>query len=207
MVTARRKAQLRERIVQTAEELFLKYGVIAVGMDDVARQAGVSKATLYKFFPSKKDLVQEAVERRFYRIISAIEEIKKESSSPVEELARIQKLIFDHLKHQKESPIYQLRRTYPDVAQWLLCHMQEYAINYLQDNIRRGQCAGVYRPEIDSEFTSRLFYASLVGSTEPSIFPAEKYPSAQVSQKLFELFMYALLTDKGKGIWKEVCNS
>ena len=196
--------RLKEKIVQAAEDLFLRHGVIAVSMDDIARELGISKKTLYKVFPSKEELVREAVARRFQRIVTAIEQFKAESTSPVEELAKIQGLMFENLKYQKESPIYQLKRAFPEIAQWLLSHMRDYIISYLRDNIERGKQAGLYKPEIDAEFASRLFYAALVGSTEPDIFPTDQYPSAQVSQKILELFMLALLTEKGKQIWQEV---
>lgn len=195
---------MREKILETAEDLFLRHGVIAVSMDDIARELGISKKTLYQVFPSKEELVREAVRRRFERIVSAIEHFKAESASPVEELAKIQGLMFENLKYQKESPIYQLKRAFPEIAHWLLSHMRDYIIHYLRDNIERGKQAGLYKPEIDSEFASRLFYAALVGSTEPDIFPTEQYPSALVSQKILELFMEALLTEKGKKIWQEV---
>ena len=196
--------KLKEKIVDTAEELYLKHGVIAVSMDDIAHQLGISKKTLYQVFSSKEELVKEAIQHRFNRIVNSIERFKKESCSPVEELVKIQGLMFENLKYQKESPIYQLKRAFPDIAQWLLSQLREYILNYLQDNIDRGQKEGIYKKDIDSEFTSRLFYASLVGSTEPDVFPVDKYPSALVSQKLLELFMHAMLTEKGMELWKSI---
>ncbi|MDB1087775.1 helix-turn-helix domain containing protein [Streptomyces sp. ACA25] len=47
----------RERILTTAYELFSRRGVRDVGVDEVIRQADVAKATLYRHFPSKNDLV------------------------------------------------------------------------------------------------------------------------------------------------------
>src|SRR4026208_1325504 len=46
----------RERILETAYELFSRRGVRDVGVDEVIQQAGVAKATLYRHFPSKDDL-------------------------------------------------------------------------------------------------------------------------------------------------------
>lgn len=196
--------KLREKIVGTAEQLYLKHGVIAVSMDDIAHQLGISKKTLYQIFSSKEELVKEAVRCRFDKIVSAIEQFKAESEFPVKELVKIQRLMFENLKYQKESPIYQLRRAFPDIAQWLLSQLREYILNYLKDNIERGQKEGIYKQEIDPEFTGRLFYASLVGSTDPDVFPTDKYPSALVSQKILEFFMHAMLTKKGLELWKSI---
>jgi AcrR family transcriptional regulator len=54
----------RERIVDTAYELFSRRGVRAVGVDEVIKRAGVAKATLNRHFPSKDDLVVAFLERR-----------------------------------------------------------------------------------------------------------------------------------------------
>ena len=54
----------RERILDTAYELFSRRGVRDVGVDEVIESAGVAKATLYRHFPSKDDLVLAFLERR-----------------------------------------------------------------------------------------------------------------------------------------------
>ena len=54
----------RERILATAYDLFSRRGVRDVGVDEVVRDAGVAKATLYRHFPSKDDLVIAFLERR-----------------------------------------------------------------------------------------------------------------------------------------------
>jgi AcrR family transcriptional regulator len=62
--TRTRTPQARERILATAYELFSRRGIRAVGIDEVIERAGVAKATLYRHFPSKDDLVLAFLERR-----------------------------------------------------------------------------------------------------------------------------------------------
>ncbi|NKQ53042.1 TetR/AcrR family transcriptional regulator [Amycolatopsis sp. K13G38] len=54
----------RERILTTAYELFSRRGIRDVGIDEVIRRSGVAKATLYRHFPSKDDLVLAFLDRR-----------------------------------------------------------------------------------------------------------------------------------------------
>jgi AcrR family transcriptional regulator len=54
----------RERILASAYELFSRRGIRAVGIDEVIERAGVAKATLYRHFPSKDDLVLAFLARR-----------------------------------------------------------------------------------------------------------------------------------------------
>jgi AcrR family transcriptional regulator len=57
----------RQRILDTAYELFSRRGVHDVGVDELIERAGVAKATLYRHFPSKDDLVLAFLERREQR--------------------------------------------------------------------------------------------------------------------------------------------
>ena len=66
-VVASSEPQARERILDTAYELFSRRGVRDVGINEVIASAGVAKATLYRHFPSKKDLVLAFLERREQR--------------------------------------------------------------------------------------------------------------------------------------------
>jgi AcrR family transcriptional regulator len=54
----------RERILDTSYELFSRRGIQAVGVDEVIARAGVAKATLYRHFPSKDELVLAFLEQR-----------------------------------------------------------------------------------------------------------------------------------------------
>lgn len=62
--TTRRDRGARERILNTAYELFSQHGVGATGIDTIIAQAGVAKTTLYRHFRSKEELVLAFLDRR-----------------------------------------------------------------------------------------------------------------------------------------------
>ena len=57
----------KERITEKAHELFMRYGVRSVSMDDIAAQLGMSKKTLYQYYTDKEELV-DAVLSSFWKI-------------------------------------------------------------------------------------------------------------------------------------------
>jgi AcrR family transcriptional regulator len=81
----------RERILDTAYELFSRRGVRGVGVDEVVERAGVAKATLYRHFPSKDDLVIAFLEQRERRwTLDWVEaEARRGGSTPEEQLLAI----------------------------------------------------------------------------------------------------------------------
>ena len=55
--TAPASPSARDRILLTAHDLFYRHGIRATGIDRVIAEAGVTKVTFYRHFPSKNDLV------------------------------------------------------------------------------------------------------------------------------------------------------
>ena len=87
----RPEPEARERILDTSYELFSQRGIQAVGVDEVIENAEVAKATLYRHFPSKDDLVIAFLERREERWTRDLVEAgaRSRGSTPEEQLLAI----------------------------------------------------------------------------------------------------------------------
>jgi AcrR family transcriptional regulator len=83
--------EARERLLDTAYELFSARGVRAVGIDEIIERAGVAKATMYRHFPAKDDLVLAFLERREERwTVEWVEaEARSRGATPEEQLLAI----------------------------------------------------------------------------------------------------------------------
>ena len=88
---ARAGSDARERVLESAYELFARRGIHAVGVDEVIEHARVAKATLYRHFPSKDDLVLAFLQRREERWTHGwVEaEARKRGATPEEQLLAI----------------------------------------------------------------------------------------------------------------------
>jgi AcrR family transcriptional regulator len=102
-VTSEAKLEARERILETAYELFSRRAIRDVGIDEVIERAGVAKATLYRHFPTKDDLVVAFLERREERWTRAWveEEARRRGTTPEEQLLAIFEL-FDEWFHRDD---------------------------------------------------------------------------------------------------------
>jgi AcrR family transcriptional regulator len=90
-VAPQAKADARERILDAAYQLFSRRAIRDVGVDEVIERAGVAKATLYRHFPSKDDLVIAFLERREERwTLAWVEaEARRRGTTPEEQLLAI----------------------------------------------------------------------------------------------------------------------
>jgi AcrR family transcriptional regulator len=97
------KPAARDRILETAYELFARHGIQAIGVDEIIRRAGVAKATFYHHFASKDDLVLEFLNLREERwTLAWIEgEARHRAATPEEQLLTIFDL-FDEWFHRED---------------------------------------------------------------------------------------------------------
>ncbi len=101
--TPESKPDARERILDTAYELFSRRAIRDVGIDEVIERAEVAKATLYRHFPSKDDLVIAFLARREERwTLAWVEaEARRRGSTPEDQLLAIFEL-FDEWFHRDD---------------------------------------------------------------------------------------------------------
>ncbi|MBW0018880.1 MAG: TetR/AcrR family transcriptional regulator [Mycobacterium sp.] len=99
---AQRAIPARERILSSAYELFSRRGIRAVGTDEVIERAGVARATLYRHFATKNDLVLAVLERReqlwTYGLIEA--ESRQRGDTPEEQLLAIFDVMHDWFQNR-----------------------------------------------------------------------------------------------------------
>ncbi len=82
-----RGTAVRDKLVDIATQLFYDNGIHAVGVDEVVRQAGVAKATLYRWFPGKDDLVLAVLQRRDEVFWAKWDTVEAQHPDPRDELA------------------------------------------------------------------------------------------------------------------------
>jgi len=94
----------REKLLSTATRLFYKYGINSVGVDEIVRQSGVTKMTLYKHFRSKDALAAAFIEQIFKEwstwFTGRVDELSKKARTPEERVLAI----FDAEKEWFETP-------------------------------------------------------------------------------------------------------
>ena len=81
------QSSARQRLLETASELFYREGIRAIGVDTIVERSGVGKATLYRHFPTKDDLIAAYIEQEDRAHLQWFDEIIAASdSSPKEQL-------------------------------------------------------------------------------------------------------------------------
>ena len=90
--------ETNEKILQISLQMFFRYGIKHVTMDDIAKELGMSKKTIYQYFENKNVLVEETVMYLFQTISCGIENIREQEKNPIEEIYEIKSFLFLVLK-------------------------------------------------------------------------------------------------------------
>ena len=146
-ICSKRHTLLKARLLTQAEKLFVQFGVRAVRTEDIAREIGISKKTLYQLVSSKEELIRLFLEDQF----AAGMHVVSGSSSPSDPLEQAFQ-IWDRLIHYKKSinPGLQrdIQRYYPDLWEFSQAMAQRFATDIIGVNLEQGVRQGVYRSDL-----------------------------------------------------------
>ncbi len=111
-----RVSEAKDRLLRTASELFYRDGIHSVGVDRIVEAAGVTRATFYRHFPSKDELVQAYLEREDKLLRDAFAGI--DALPAAEQLAAAIHGIADDItrNHTRGCPFINASAEYPDAA-------------------------------------------------------------------------------------------
>ncbi len=197
---------MREKIISKATELFLNLGFKSVTMDDIANELGMSKKTIYVHFSNKTKLVEATTFHLFDVICDGIDGICDTATNPIEELYSIKLYVMTHLKNEKTSPQFQLKKYYPQIHQRLKNKQFEKMHKSVLESLIEGVKTGVFRDSIDTDFISRMYFTGMTGIKDNMFFPHDKYQMEYLMESYLEYHLRAIVTDKGMTILNNFIN-
>jgi AcrR family transcriptional regulator len=185
---------LKDKIIKKATDMFLKLGFKSVTMDDIACEMCISKKTIYKFFSNKESLIEEGTEVMHQNIHTTIDGIISKNYNAIEENFEIVKMMKDTFKTYEASPVYQLKKHYPEIYQKLIANELEDCTDLFSQNINKGISQGLYRENIDILSFVKFYYTIIFSIKESTQLESE---SLKLELQALEYHTRALATPKG----------
>ncbi len=188
----------KERILYKAHELFNRYGIRSVSMDDIASQTGMSKKTLYQYYTDKDELVNAV----FHLIIDANQvdciEAKEKSENAVHELFLAFDRVQEMFANMNPAVLFDMQKYHPHVFKKFLDYKNEFLYLMIKNNIEWGVNEELYRADIDIDILTRYRIQSIMLAFDPEVFPTNRTQLLHIEQQLLEHFLYGLATTKGE---------
>ncbi|KUJ63145.1 TetR family transcriptional regulator [Flavobacteriaceae bacterium CRH] len=186
---------MKEKIIAKASDLFLKLGFKSVTMDDIAGEMCISKKTIYKYFCNKEVLIEESTSMVHGQVHEIIDTIVAKNYNAIHENFEIREMFRDMFKNNTDtSPIYQLKKHYPEIYQNVLSHEIDQCTQYFTENIQKGISEGLYRKELNVEIYVKFYYTLIFHINETTVSERE---AQEIELEALEYHTRAMATEKG----------
>jgi len=184
-------------VVNKSCKLFQKYGIKSVSMDDIARECGISKKTLYESVKDKHELVKKAIDFEFDKESHAPHTIDFADFNAVDVLFIVYKTSINFFKDFNMSMEYDLRKYYPDLYEKNIKRRREHIYQKMVMNMKQGREEGSFRKDFDIDIIARLHILKIEGLLQSDIFEDTNYTIVEIFKELFTHHFMAIATPKG----------
>jgi AcrR family transcriptional regulator len=185
---------MKEKIISKASDLFLKLGFKSVTMDDIAGEMCISKKTIYKYFCNKELLIDVSTEEVHQSIHKVIETIIAQNHNAIEENFEIRKMFKEMFQATDTSPLYQLKKHYPEIYQKVMLREVSKCNMWFKQNIEKGIQQELYRKELNIDVYVKFYYILIFSIKENTV--SEK-DSRNLELEALEYHTRAMATSKG----------
>ncbi|MEI6435546.1 MAG: TetR family transcriptional regulator [Bacteroidota bacterium] len=184
-------------ILERVREMFYRYGVRSVSMDDICRDLGLSKKKLYQQVNSKTMLVEKLLEleRQNFEII--FETHNFEGVNAIDILLIVSRNLGERFRDVSPSMTFDLKKYYPEIYHKHVDERIEFIYNKIQINLRKGISQGIYRDDLSIELVARLYIRRLIDLHNPEFFPADKFSFQTLFDVMFDNFIRGIANPDG----------
>lgn len=188
---------IRKLILDRARDLFFAYGYSSTTTEQIANDLGISKKTLYKFFPKKEDLFRAVIDQVMEEFNSQIDSIIGDSSlSFVEKASALGKI---HAEFAAKAPVHyqrDIRKLWPD---W---NQDFRMMPSIEKFLAQGVDEGYFRSDIDVHLLMVVMQVSIRSMIEYYSSLKEEFSVRKIMSFIPSLCIEGFLTDKGRDQFK-----
>lgn len=185
------------RIIKGAEELFFKFGIKSITMDDIAKHLGMSKKTIYQSVEDKEELLHILMESSLKEDEIRFKEVTKRSANVIEEVFQHMRLMNEVIGKTNPNLFYDLQKYHPNVWKLFTRFKEECILKMVEDSITRGIKEGFVREDVNAKVLAKLRIEEIEMGFNPHLFPPDKFKIVETQTTLIEHFLYGICTLKG----------
>tara|TARA_B100000795_G_scaffold63148_1_gene42562 strand:+ start:72 stop:728 length:657 start_codon:yes stop_codon:yes gene_type:complete len=198
---------MKKNIILKATQLFMKLGFKSVTMDDIAKEMGISKKTIYTHFNNKETIIGVVTDHVFEMVCNDIDAICDLGQNPIQELYAIKKRVMQYMQKEKASPTYQLQKYYPTIYNNIKQRQFSYMQQCVVKNLNKGLDQDLYRKNIEVQFVARIYFNGITGIKEESLFPHTLFEGETLYEMYLEYHLRGIVTPKGRNILNQLIQS
>ncbi len=188
----------KERIILHAEERFLSSGFNKVTLDELSSELGISKKTMYKFFPSKDFLVRTIIKALMKKVGNSVTEIIISEKPVLQKLAEL--MLFLGKTGGKFSRAFQLdiQRFAPSLWKEVEKFRGEMMMSRVGTLIAEAKAQGKFRTDVNGDVVLMMFMNSVQTIVNPEVLSKNSFSPKEAMYTIFHVIFEGSLTEEAR---------
>jgi AcrR family transcriptional regulator len=184
-------------ILHKVRDLYLRYGIKSITMDDVSSHLGISKKTLYQYVKDKNELVAKVIDCQIDTIQDDSACAQNKGLNAIEDLLVVSKMLNQMLKQINPAMEYDLKKYYPEHYQRFMTMRREHMYTQIIRNIQKGKEEKWYRAELNETIIAKFQLSRIEFIMQSDLFTVEEFTSPKFFQEIFEYHIRGIANKQG----------
>ena len=186
------------RIVEDAGRVFWAKGIRSVSMDDIARELGISKKTLYVYVKDKDDLVTKVLAHTSCRFHQHVARIVEQGLNAIDEMYAIAQYIAGESGKFHPSVYFDLAKYHPEACRIMDQGRQVEVVDMVAANMEKGIREGLYRENINVPLIAKLYVVRFDQAMSIELGRlTDRFSVVEINWELFRYHIRGIASKKG----------
>ncbi len=196
---------MQEQIIEQIEDKLFKEGFYKTTMDDVASELGMSKKTIYKFFPSKDDLVKAIAHHFMNRMKSKIVPALNSDKNAIEKLDELIKILAAASEKVSNKRMDEMRKHFPSLWNEIDSFRTKTMFENITKVIEQGKKEGLF-VDYPTIIIMHVLVTAVRNIVNPDFILNNSYSLIEAARFTFKIIIGGILTEKGKKVFNKTIN-
>ena len=177
--------------------LFKKYGIKSITMDDISNELGISKKTLYQQIADKNELIEMVIMTDYQYFKQRLEKIQREKTDAVIQLIRINGVLYEFLSEYSQVVNYDLQKYYAEIFEKAKNLYVDMFLSIIRNNLVKGKQEHVFRIELKEDIISKLLLSRIEQIPNSKIFRSEEFTSPEFVMEICQYHLHGIVNKQG----------
>ncbi|MGB9836006.1 MAG: TetR/AcrR family transcriptional regulator [Candidatus Saccharicenans sp.] len=184
---------LRQRLLVRSRELFFRHGFSRVSMDELAEDLGISKATIYRYFPDKESLLREVLKEVRESMLAELERLRADCKlSCREKLMSFFTSLGQTMSSISRELLKDIRFRLPEIWQEIETFRREKIFPVFCGLVREGVKKGEIRSDLDARLFLEIFYFLAQEFVNPDWLVKNDYAPSQLLESMMRILFFGI---------------
>lgn len=188
----------KARILDAAARRFMELGISKVTLDEIASDLRMSKKTVYKYFPSKEDLLKNVIHARIKRNGKRFTDIMTSGKPFAEKLQEIFAFVGREVSAPSRQFVVDLRRFAPDLWEEADEFRRKTIVTNLRNMIDQAKVEGMIRKDLNVDLFVLMFLSAVQNILTPQTLSEQPFSALQAFQGILSIMFEGALTDTAR---------